>query len=110
MINSILKIAACVAQWLISPERKRAKKHVTKLAIAKEVYSHDHDAVNSRLKKLLTLAVVAGCMTTIGCESVVIVPADREVVPMCREGVSGWFVPDAVMEALIQSAETKSNP
>lgn len=109
MIRALLSIAASVAAWLVSPARRRQQRQRDKLEIAREVHQHDSDGVNRRLKKLLAVAAIAGAAALSGCEGVVIVTADREVVPMDRDGVSGWFVPDAVLEDLIRAADAAQN-
>lgn len=122
MIEMLSNIFGIVCQWLKyknSPlaQRKQAKSELQDKkekarnqnnAIRFNVRNHNKDEINKMLSKCAIIS--AGICTAIafcsGCiaqnETVVYVPADREVYPLTNNvGTTGWFVPDTVMEELL---------
>ena len=64
---------------------------------------------------LLTTAMLSMLGLSNGCAArVVVIPADREVIPLpagkvFKPSYPGWFVPDARMQEILQALE-RSNP
>jgi hypothetical protein len=105
-VNWLLSIIAALFRWLANrsepaavARRDREELEATKQEIAREVKSHDKDAVNARMQDLLKVVAVLMVVTCAGCVSKpypVYADKSQEMVPMSFDGRQGWFVPDAL--------------
>lgn len=118
LVSNAASAVAAVFNWKSLPERRRA---AAAKALAKEqaaaaagsasvsdaVYGGDKDAVNQAIGKTLRVIVIGALFGVCSCARTVTqyVPADRAVVPDTREGVAGWFVPNATMDDLLKRAQ-----
>lgn len=123
MLSNGCAAVAAFFNWKSLPERRRkaaetalakeeAKKASGDGAVTDAVYQGRKDEVNRKIGNVLRVVVLAslcglgGCVAG-GCARAVTryVPADRAVIPETREGVSGWFVPNATMDDLLKAAQ-----
>lgn len=125
-VNLVSNGCAAVAaffNWKSLPERRRiaaekalAKEEAAKSsgagAVSDAVYQGRTDDVNRHISDVLRLVFlvcvfgacgcgVCGCVRTV----TQYVPADRAVSAETRDGVAGWFVPNATMNDLLKAAQ-----
>ena len=123
LLNNVARCGAALLERLNLPEqrRKAAAKALAKDSAAKDreqadtsaaVYSGEKDAVNATLGRVLKLVVITCMMGACGCVVCscgktipVYVPADRAVIPETRDGIAGWFVPNATLNDLLHAAQ-----
>lgn len=114
---------AAFFNWKSLPERRRkaaeaslAKEAAGKAsgngAVTDAVYQGRKDEVNRQIGNVLRVVILAllcglsGCVVCSCAKTVTrYVPADRAVIPETREGVAGWFVPNATMDDLLKAAQ-----
>jgi hypothetical protein len=88
-------------QKQISKEQEVADK---KKENCRAVHEGDADAINKLLNKSISIILFAiGCISLSGCttKDVIYVTSDREVKRIEYECVKGYFVPDPVMNELL---------
>lgn len=102
MFKSLLQIVAALLPGIV---KKRARAE--KAAIANETRSADAKAINTRLGRLLILPLflLGGCA---GAPSAVYVNEPLCAIPMEHEGIAGWWLPPALMTALLFKLENCS--
>lgn len=120
----ILRLVAVIAEFLLLRARRKGERDVRMAAdrVRKASATGDAGTLNREIEDarldgaskkgaarpvlLAVLLVLAGCATVLlpACTTTtLVVPADREIVSMEREGVQGFFVPSIVMAELSEA-------
>ena len=100
LLAALFRLLANRSEPAAVTRRDREKLDTTKQEIAREVSSHDKDAVNARMQDLLKVFAVLLVITCAGCISKpypVYVPADQQMEFIIRNNQPGWFITDAMM-------------
>ena len=109
-LKLVLSAVVEVFAWLNSPRRQaQADAHAKDVAQASNdsaIQTGDENKVNARIQTIIKVVAVSFLLCS--CQvptKVIYVPADEKAIPIVYNGQQGWFVPNAIMQKLLDAAD-----